>query len=79
MVQGSVGRMLPKKTLKIYQKEYNCFQRWKHSKNINSSNENVFLEYFSEKSMKVKPPTLWSYYSMLKCMMLEYENCDISK
>ncbi|CAH1371305.1 unnamed protein product [Tenebrio molitor] len=34
--------------------------------NINNVSEKQLLGYFSEKSKKVMPSTLWSYYSMLK-------------
>ncbi|KAJ8914397.1 hypothetical protein NQ315_017487 [Exocentrus adspersus] len=43
------------------------------------SNETVLLAYLSEKAKKVKPSTLWSYYSMLKSTLLVNDNCDISK
>jgi hypothetical protein len=46
--------------------------------NINNMSETSLLAYFSEKSKKVMPLTLWSYYSMLKCTLLVNENCDIS-
>jgi hypothetical protein len=46
--------------------------------NINNVSEKELLAYFSEKSKKVMPTTLWSYYSMLKCTLLVNENCDIS-
>lgn len=75
----AVAKLLPQKSRLIYEKEYTCFQRWKMAKKINSLSETVLLAYFSEKAKKVKPSTLWSYYSMLKSTILVNENCDISK
>lgn len=75
----AIRKLLPKKSQMVYQREYLCFQKWKNLKNINSVSETVLMAYFSEKSKKVKPSTIWSYYSMLKSTLQINENCDISK
>lgn len=71
--------LLPEKSRMIYEREYQSFKKWKIIKNINSVSEKMLMAYFCEKSKKVKPSSLWSYYSMLKRTLLVNENCDISK
>jgi integrase len=39
----------------------------------------VLLAYLDEKSAKLKPPTLWSTFSMLKAMLNVKENIDVRK
>lgn len=71
--------LLPQKSRMMYEKEYQSFKKWKSIKNINGVSEKILLAYFSEKSKKAMPSSLWSYYSMLKRTLLVNENCDISK
>lgn len=71
--------LLPAKSQRAYEKEYKSFEMWRISKNISSTSEKVLMAYFCEKSKKVKPSSLWSYYSMLKRTLLINDNCDISK
>lgn len=71
--------LLPDKSKKIYEKEFRMFSEWREANSIKGVNEEVLLAYFSNKSKKVKPSSLWSYYSMLKSTILINENVDISK
>lgn len=77
----AISKLLPSKSRLAYEKEYKNFQKWKNVKNIKGqgSTENVLLAYFSEKSKKMQPSSLWSYYSMLKSTILVNENINISR
>lgn len=41
--------------------------------------ENVLLAYFSERSKRYKPSTLWSHFLMLKANFIVEHNTDIGK
>jgi hypothetical protein len=49
------------------------------TKNVVRISEKVLLAYLDEKSEKLKPPTLWSTFSMLKAMLNVKENIDVRK
>lgn len=71
--------LLPSKSRKRYEKQYNQFLSWCKEKGVNSFREEVFLAYFSELSKVLKSNTLWSRYSMMKCLVKIKQNLDISK
>ena len=70
---------LPSKSRKLYEKQYDEFKKWCSLKGTQKCTENILLAYFLEKSKTGKCSTLWSYYSMLKSMLLVKSNIDISK
>jgi hypothetical protein len=71
--------LLPRKSVSLYEKEYNIFCAWRKSRNIKGVSEEVLLSYFAEKVKKYKASTLWSCYSKLKSTLLIKEQVDISK
>lgn len=75
----AINECLPSKSIKLYEKQYDDFVKWCNSKGTRNFTENVLLVYFSEKSKSVASSTLWSYYSMLKSMILVKKDIDISK
>lgn len=60
------NNLLPQKSRKTYDKFYNQFMEWRCKNNITSYSENVLLVYFEELSTKMKSPSLWTHYSILK-------------
>lgn len=63
-----------------YNSRYRLFVEWrKKYSNTNDLTEDVLLAYFKELSDKnYLPSTLWSIYSILKTMLKEKENFDIT-
>lgn len=74
-----VSNMLPAKSKLVYEKTYEQFREWCDKKHVKKVSENVLICYFEEKSKIIKPPTLWSVYSMLKSTLNVKENIDIRK
>jgi len=79
--QTATLSLLPKKSLHIYEKEYECFKKWCSAKKVKKRPicEEVVLAYISEKSERLKSSSLWSKYSMLKSTLSVKEGIDISK
>ncbi|CAB0043221.1 unnamed protein product [Trichogramma brassicae] len=81
------SNLLPSKSRERYEIAYAEFSVWgdkrlpKGSKDKFSKmiNENVLLVYFNELAKKIKPPTMWSRWSMLKTILNLRHNIDISK
>lgn len=71
--------LLPVKSRKLYEKEYNNFLAWKIEKKTTSFSENVILAYLKDLSDKFKPSSMWAKYSMLKSTLSIYNNIDITK
>lgn len=71
--------LLPEKSRQIYLKQYENFMKWCNTHNVKNFKEEVFLEYFQEKTKGLKSSTLWSTYSMLKSTIMVKNNIDISK
>lgn len=72
--------LLPEKSKRRYEKEYEIFCKWIVRKGITSfDKEDIYLVYFSELSASCQPSTLWSKYSMLKTMLKLKKNIDISR
>lgn len=74
----NVIKNLPVKSKEKYEAVYQHFTAWQASKELNTWTENVLLSYFGELIGKVKPPTLWARYSMLKSTIKMNNNIDIS-
>lgn len=71
--------LIPQKSKKLYEQQYESFVRWCNEKHVKEYNENALLVYFNEKSKRYCSSTLWSYYSMLKTTINIKHNIDISK
>ncbi|XP_015115445.1 uncharacterized protein LOC107040041 [Diachasma alloeum] len=78
--EHSEGQMneLPDKSREQYQNTYRKFIDWKDMNHKDSLGEDVMLEYFRELADKVKPPTLWTQFSMLKHTISLYDRVDIT-
>lgn len=74
---AAVSSLLPAKSRLQYEKTYNEFRKWCATKNVVKVSEKVLLAYLEERSTKVRPPTLWSAFSMLKATLNVKENIDL--
>src|SRR6202042_2308406 len=74
-----VSNLLPAKSKIQYEKVYIQFREWCNMKKVKTVSENVLLCYLEEKSKILKPPTLWSIYSMLKSTLNIKENIDLQR
>ena len=72
-----VRSLVPKKSACLYEKEQKTFCEWRKRRNVKGVNEDIVLAYLSEKIIKCKPSSLWSYHSMLKKTLCVNENVDI--
>jgi integrase len=77
--KAAISSLLPAKSKEQYEKSYTQFRQWCAIKNITKTSEKVLLAYLEEKSKKLKPPTLWSHFSMLKATLNIKENIDVRK
>lgn len=57
----------------------NIIQLTAVSKKAKIISENIILAYFVELAEKLKPPSLWATYSMLKTTLKTSNNIDIAK
>lgn len=71
--------LLPVKSRKQYEIAYNRFREWCADKRAVHFTENVLLAFFSERSTKVKPSSLWSEYSMVRASLSVKDDVDIKK
>jgi integrase len=76
---AALASLLPAKSKVQYEKAYNQFRMWCATKQVVKVTENVLLAYLEEKSKVLKPPTLWSTFSMLKSTLNVKENVDVRK
>ena len=58
---------LPEKSADRYLLVYNTYKKWEsdHKKALSNSAESNLIVYFNKLKVKLKPPTLWSVWSML--------------
>jgi hypothetical protein len=75
----AISTIIPGKSKTQYERAYIQFREWCTTKNVVRISEKVLLAYLDEKSAKLKPPTLWSAFSMLKAMLNVKENIDVRK
>ena len=70
---------LPAKSADRYILVYNTYKKWltEHQNSLSSSHENNLLVYFKQLQEKLKPPTLWSIWSMLRKTLYAKDNLDI--
>ena len=79
IANAAINNLLPVRSKNQYEKCYIQFREWCELKKVKKISENVLLASFEEKSMKVKAPTLWSTFSMLKATLNIKENIDLRK
>lgn len=77
--RSAVSSLIPEKSSRQYESAYNDFMKWCGSKKVKNVSENVILAYLEYKAKKLRPPTLWSIYSMLKKTLNVKQNIDIAK
>ncbi|KAJ8910454.1 hypothetical protein NQ315_008866 [Exocentrus adspersus] len=73
-VKEVMDGILPKKSRKIYEAQYDTFVKWCYQRKLENVNEDVLL-----KSKTLSSSTLWAHYSMLKTMLNVKRNIDVSK
>lgn len=73
--------LLPRKSCDRYLLVYDTFKKWEeeHKNLLSSSTENNLIVYFKEIQVKLKPPTLWSIWSMLKKTLAIHDGIDINR
>jgi hypothetical protein len=76
---AAIATIIPGKSKIQNEKAYIQFREWCTTKNVVRISEKMLLAYLDEKSAKLKPPTLWSTFSMLKAMLNVKENIDVRK
>lgn len=71
--------VLPEKSRKQYQIAFQRFNDWCTTQKGTHTQytEKVFFDYFSERSNKVKPSSLWSEFSMIRAELSAKENIDL--
>lgn len=70
--------LLPEKSRRKYEIQYDIFVNWCRSNKIKKYTENALLVYFTEKAKSLQSSTLWSIYSMLKATLSVKHDIDIS-
>lgn len=78
-VNCAISTLIPQKSKRQYEKCYGDFKDWCNRKNAKTVSENVLLAYLMEKSKTLKSSSLWSTYSMIKCMLNIKEGIDVRK
>ncbi|XP_043267093.1 uncharacterized protein [Venturia canescens] len=73
------AKMISRKSSDRYLLVYNTYKTWReeNKKSLSSSEENNLIIYFRTLKEKLKPPTLWSIWSMLKKTLNINENINI--
>lgn len=69
--------LLPEKSKHLYDKVYRKFMEWRILKKASSFSENVILAYFVELNEKYKSSTMWTFYSMLRSVLLINHDIDL--
>lgn len=71
---------ISKKSSDRYLLVYNTYKQWREEnrKSLSSSEENNLIVYFESLKGKLKPPTLWSIWSMLRKTLNVKDNINIS-
>ncbi|KAJ8911847.1 hypothetical protein NQ315_003325 [Exocentrus adspersus] len=77
-VKEVMDGILPKKSRKIYEAQYDTFVKWCCQRKLENVNEDVLLVFFAEKSKTLSSSTLWAHYSMLKTMLNVKRNIDVA-
>lgn len=78
IAENASSSLLPVKSRERYELAYQKFMEWRLKNNIQSFSENVMLAYFQELSEKMKPSSLWAFYSMLRTTININNNVNIA-
>lgn len=73
------SELLPKKSIKLYEKTYEDFISWCSDKNVSRYSESVLLAYFAHIAEKGLIASMWPKYSMIKATLNLKHGVDISK
>lgn len=68
----------PSVKTKVYMNKYKAFVDWRSGIGFNTTNEKILLDYFAKLSTSYSPSTLYCIYYMLKTVLKEKEQIDIS-
>ncbi|KAJ8976436.1 hypothetical protein NQ317_008470 [Molorchus minor] len=79
IVNSALSDVIPKKCKRQYEKCYSEFKDWCDKQNVKTMSENILLAYLMQQSKVVKSSTLWSIYSMLKCLLNIREGIDVRR
>ncbi|KAJ8981988.1 hypothetical protein NQ317_013640 [Molorchus minor] len=79
IVNSALSDFIPKKSKRQYEKCYSEFKDWCDKQNVKTMSKNNLLAYLMQQSKVVKSSTLWSIYSMLKCLLNIREGIDVRK
>ena len=79
IAKATVDQLVPTKSSEVYRLAYEKFLKWRAQNKVIIASENVLLAYFAHLSRKMKSSSLWSHYSMIKCLLNIKENVDISR
>lgn len=80
LAEEAMGNLIPKKSKKLYEKQYKSFLEWQSENNaVDDFSEEVFLAYMYYLSSTKKATTLWTTYSMLKKKMQTSHRINIDK
>lgn len=71
--------LIPETSREKYNGAYLTFTNWRKSSSVTIVTEEVLLAYFLELSVKLKPSSMFSIYSMLKATLKFHENFEIGK
>lgn len=77
IANNTLNQLLPEKSRKVYEKDYETFTIWCNSKAVGKITENVLIAYFEEQSKTKKSSTLWSLYSKLRACINIYQKTEI--
>lgn len=75
--KSTLNDVLPSKSLARYEQAYQDFLLWQKEKNTSSLDEKVMLAYFKGMASKYSSATLWSQFSMLKCLLSSRHSVDL--
>lgn len=76
--RAALNNTLPARSIKKYAVAYHNFCEWQKLNGTDSIDEKVIMGYMQDLSEKYAPTTLWSIYSMLKRMIINILNFNIS-
>lgn len=74
---GSEKVDIPSKSSNVYLIRYNKFMKWRKDNGKQNFSEALFLEYFKHLNKNYQASTLWTFYSIIRTMVLAKHNLDI--
>lgn len=71
---------LPQKSQENYLKIHKIFKDWQNGHGVKTITSDLILAYIHElNKKKIKPTTMWAYFSMLKATLSVKDNVDIGE